>query len=289
MPAETVPPTTAAKRTAVCSWSLEPANLRDLLDKLALAGVSRVQLDLDPLHVSPDSWRDFAAVFAQNKIELVSGMVRCVGEDYSTLESIRLTGGIAPDGTWTQNLENFGKCAAIAAQLRLPLITLHAGFFPHKEDKAGFEKMISRVAAVADLFATHGIALGLETGQETAAELAEFLTALNNKNTGVNFDPANMILYGKGDPVDALGVLAPWLRQIHIKDARYAKTAGEWGEEVATGEGAVDWPRFLEKLASLNYTGDLVIEREAGTQRVADIRTARDLLAKYLHSNHQSI
>jgi sugar phosphate isomerase/epimerase len=272
----------AASRLAVCTWSLEPAGARDLLDKLAAVGIARVQLALDPLHEAPDAWAGAAALFAQNNITPVSGMVRCLGEDYTTLESIRLTGGIAPDATWAQNLENFRRCAASAARLRLPLVTLHAGFLPHQGSGPGYDKMLGRLQTVAALFAREAIALGLETGQETADELAGFLKTLNHPNVGVNFDPANMILYDKGDPVAALRTLAPWLRQIHIKDATRTRTPGAWGEEVPAGRGDVDWPAFFGTLRELGYRGDFAIEREAGAQRIADIRAARLLLENHL-------
>ncbi|MDR0902035.1 MAG: sugar phosphate isomerase/epimerase [Opitutaceae bacterium] len=271
-------------RVAVCSWSLEAENPSDLLAKLAATGISRAQLILDPLNEAPAVWGGAGGLLAQNKIALVSGMVRCIGEDYSTLESIRLTGGIAPDATWEKNLENFTRCAAIASGLGLRLVTLHAGFLPRRDSGGAFEKILSRLKTTAEVFARHSISLGLETGQETAEELAEFLKTPGAKNVGVNFDPANMILYGKGDPVAALRTLAPWLAQVHIKDARRAKTPGQWGEEVPVGTGDVDWPEFLATLRELNFNGDLVIEREAGSQRVADICTARDLLIKQLRA-----
>ncbi len=272
------PPPAPSARLAVCSWSLEPSSPRDLLDKLAATGLHRIQLALDPLNESPDDWGDTAALLAQNRVTPVSGMVRCLGEDYSTLESIQLTGGIAPDATWERNLENFRRCAALAAGLGLRLVTLHAGFLPEKGSGPGYRKMLARLQTVADLFARENLALGLETGQETAPELAAFLQSLGHPNVGVNFDPANMILYGKGDPVNAVRILAPWLRQVHIKDAVRAKAPGQWGEEVPAGDGDVNWPAFLSALRAARFAGDLVIEREAGAQRVADIRAACDLL-----------
>jgi sugar phosphate isomerase/epimerase len=97
---------------------------------------------------------------------------------------------------------------------------------------------------------------------------------------GVNFDPANMILYDKGDPIAALRVLGPWLKQCHIKDATRTKTPGTWGNEVVAGTGEVDWPAFFRTLGELGFTGNLCIEREAGSQRVADITAARQLIEK---------
>jgi len=110
--------------------------------------------------------------------------------------------------------------------------------------------------------------------------LSQFLTKLNRPTVGVNFDPANMILYAKGDPIAALHTLSPWLKQCHIKDANLTQTPGTWGEEVVVGTGQVDWSAFFALLRTLNFTGDCCIEREAGSQRIADIRAARDHVAK---------
>jgi L-ribulose-5-phosphate 3-epimerase len=104
------------------------------------------------------------------------------------------------------------------------------------------------------------------------------LEKLNNPNVGVNFDPANMLLYDKGNPIEALRTLGPWIRQVHIKDARRTRVPGTWGEEVVAGTGEVDWPAFFATLQLVGFTGDLCIEREAGSQRVADIGAARAMV-----------
>jgi L-ribulose-5-phosphate 3-epimerase len=267
-------------RLAVCSWSLQPASPQDLVTKLQATGVGRVQLALDPLRDTPDVWGKTVDLFRKNGLTVVSGMFGCVGEDYSTLDTIRVTGGIAPDATWEKNWVNIRATAALAQRLGLKLVTFHAGFLPHDEKDPGFAKMLRRLAETADVFKAANISLGLETGQETAPALAQLLQKLNRANVGVNFDPANMILYDKGDPIAALRTLGPWIRQLHIKDARRTKVPGTWGEEVTVGTGEVDWKAFFATLRELNYSGDFVIEREAGNQRVADIRTAKDVVAR---------
>jgi L-ribulose-5-phosphate 3-epimerase len=267
-------------RLAVCSWSLQPIDPSDLVAKLRATGIHRVQLALDPLREASGIWGGMRDEFAQAGITIVSGMLGCVGEDYSTLDSIRLTGGIVPDATWNQNLKNIQAAAALAADLGLKLVTFHAGFVPHEPTDPGYSKMLQRLAALAEIFADKGIALGLETGQETAADLAALLGSLDCPNVGVNFDPANMLLYGKGDPIQAVRLLGPWIRQVHIKDANRTIIPGTWGSEVSVGSGEVDWPAFFAALKEMNYTGDFVIEREAGTQRVADICTAREVVLK---------
>ncbi|MES1180807.1 MAG: sugar phosphate isomerase/epimerase family protein [Verrucomicrobiota bacterium] len=274
-------PALSNERLAVCSWSLQPTRPHDLVNKLNETKLDRVQLALDPLRESPEIWGDTASLFRANGISIVSGMFGCVGEDYSTLETIRATGGIAPDATWEQNLKNIRATVALAAELDLKLVTFHAGFLPDDESDPAFAKMLKRLATVAELFAEKKIRLALETGQESAPSLATLLEKLNHPNLGVNFDPANMILYGKGDPIAALRTLAPWIRQVHLKDAKRTQIPGTWGEEVPVGTGDVDWRNFFSTLNEIHFTGDVVIEREAGNQRITDVRTAREIFQKF--------
>ena len=267
-------------RLAVCSWSLQPTGPDDLVQKLKATGISRVQLELDPLRDAPKIWGDTEKVLREAGVTVVSGMVRCLGEDYATLDSIRVTGGIAPDATWEQNVKNISAAAAIAKKLGLKLVTFHAGFLPPDESHPTFAKMRQRLDTVADIFMVQNILLGLETGQETAQELAALLHKLNHPNIGVNFDPANMLMYDKGDPVKALHSLAPWIRQVHIKDAKRAKTPGTWGEEVVVGKGEVDWRGFFTTFKHVVFNVNLVIEREFGNSRAADIRAAHDFIRR---------
>ena len=255
---------TFASKLAVCSWSLQPANPRQLLQQLQTIGLRRVQIALGPLRAAPQVWAEFPGVCRQEAIELVSGMIATVGEDYSTPAAIRRTGGVVPDATWEENWRNIQAEAVIAPYLGLKLVTFHAGFLPHDSADPGFAKLLDRIARIADLFAAQGIDLGLETGQETAETLKVFLNQLNRPNVGVNFDPANIILYDQGDPIEALRELGPWLRQCHIKDAIRTRTPGVWGEEMVAGQGDVVWRAFFRMLENLKFHGDLAIEREAG-------------------------
>ncbi|MBU6403061.1 MAG: sugar phosphate isomerase/epimerase [Verrucomicrobia bacterium] len=266
------------QRLAVCSWSLHPHTPADLVQYLQAVGIKRVQIALDPVREDPSIWSSLPDVCAQHQITIVSGMFGTVGEDYSTLDSIRRTGGLTPDTTWDRNWRNIQVTADLAQRLGLKLVTFHAGFMPHDERGPDFRKLFDRLARVADLFAARHLELGLETGQETADTLRGLLTKLDRPGVGVNFDPANLILYDKGDPIAALRVVGPWLKQCHIKDARQTRTPGTWGEEVPAGTGQVDWRAFFGTLDELRFSGNLCIEREAGSQRVADIRAARQFV-----------
>jgi L-ribulose-5-phosphate 3-epimerase len=269
-----------SQRLAVCSWSLRPKTPVELLDALDRTCIARVQLALDPLHAEPAVWGAFPDRARERGVTIVSGMFGTVGEDYTTLDSIKRTGGVVPDATWDANWKNIQAVADLASALRLTVVTFHAGFLPHENTDPTFSRLLERIEKIAELFARRGISLGFETGQETAETLASFLRQLNRRNVGVNFDPANMILYDKGDPIRALEILGPWLKQCHIKDARRTRVPGTWGEEVTVGTGEVNWPVFLKTLDTLGYCGDLCIEREAGEQRTADIRAARLHLEK---------
>jgi len=264
---------------SVCSWSLRPTSPADLADYVHACGLSSVQLALDPIRSGVWSADETSELLLSHGIRIGSGMMSTCAEDYSTLESIKATGGLRPDAHWEANLRNAEACAAVATRFGLPLVTLHAGFLPHDSSDPARDRMIDRLRQVADVFAIHNITLALETGQEDADTLLAALHDVNQSlrpvaHIGVNFDPANMILYGMGDPLVALQKLLPHVLQVHIKDALPSATPGTWGSEVRVGDGAVDWPRFFANLASADRDIPLVIEREAGESRIADVAHA---------------
>jgi sugar phosphate isomerase/epimerase len=209
-------------------------------------------------------------------------MLATVGEDYSTIARIALTGGVRPDATWSATRERAAKVAAVGRGLGIRLVTFHAGFLPHDSADPERARMMERLSVVARIFGDLGIAVAFETGQEPAPILVECLEELARPNVGVNFDPANMLLYGSGDPIAALRRLAPWVRQVHVKDAVPSGQPGVWGHEVPVGSGAVDWPAFFAALAACPHRPPLVIEREAGEGRIADIITARTMVERHL-------
>lgn len=263
-----------AENIAVCSWSLRPRDPADLVAMVRSLGLGKVQLALND-HRGSAGGAAVGSTLAAAGITIVSGMFGAVGEDYSTLDSIRRTGGVVPDATWEANRALAAEVAASARALGLDLVSFHAGFLPADPAAPGYAKLMARLRELAGLFAARGIGLAFETGQEEAGALLRFLDELAAPNVGVNFDPANMILYGKGDPVAAVRTLLPYLRQVHIKDAIATTEPGTWGREVVVGTGQVDWPAFLGVLAASGYTGSLCIEREAGDNRVSDILAAR--------------
>lgn len=274
-------PVTFTNNIAVCSWSLQAKDTSELIRMVRSTGLNKVQLALND-HRGSEGGAAIGVELAKAGIEIVSGMFGTVGEDYSTLETIKRTGGVFPDEHWEANQQIARDVVEAARSLGLDLVSFHAGFLPEDQNDPHYEKLINRLRTLAKLFDDSGIALSFETGQEEGALLARFLDDLAAPNVGVNFDPANMILYNMGDPIEALRALVPSLQQVHIKDAIRTQEPGTWGEEVVVGTGEVNWTAFLEVLHRANYKGALVIEREAGDNRLADIIAAKTYLESLL-------
>ncbi len=266
--------TQSIDQIGVCSWSLQATGPRDLAEKVSTLGLKKVQLALTPHRDDAGAWDGTQEVLAASGIEISSGMFSTVGEDYTTLETIRRTGGVVPDEHWDENLRLAEAAAQAAGTMAVKSVTVHAGFLPHDPADPSFDKLSRRISMLADVFGSHGVALLFETGQETAQTLLSFLDEMKIRgveNLAVNFDPANMILYDMDNPIEALRLLAPHVKQVHVKDAKRTNVKGQWGEEVVVGTGDVDWPAFVRTLAEANFDGCYMFEREAGDDRLGDI------------------
>jgi sugar phosphate isomerase/epimerase len=269
----------------VCSWSLQVTSipeLRQLLDRL---GVNVIQIACgDPHHAS---WAEGDAMPEAARaagFQISAAMLGFPGEDYTTPATIKLTGGFGDPATRAERMERFKWAAQRTRELGANLLMFHGGFLPEPDDpdRKAFLDTLGQAAAIGK---EHGIRLGLETGQETAELLRRTLDDLKCDNVGVNFDPANMLLYDMGDPIQAIEILGPDITSVHCKDANRPTTAGAWGSEVPLGEGQVNMRAFVEALKRVGYAGPLVIEREVGNQeaRLRDcahgIRVLQEILA----------
>jgi len=201
-------------------------------------------------------------------------------EDYTSIDAIRVTGGIVPDQHWQNDRKAVFAATELTKKLGAPYLTFHMGFLD-PEDEQNMQKLIDRMKAIADKAAENDIMVLLETGQETAEELSTFLERLNHPAVGINFDPANIILYDKGSPIDALKTLLENVKHLHIKDAKRTKTPGTWGEEVPWSTGEVNSSEFLNTLKQTGFSGTLAVEREAGDDRFGDIKFAIEQLKNF--------
>ena len=260
---------------AVCSWSLRPKNMVELVSAVRSTGLGHVQLGLLSLAQADDATRKSELdVLRKCGLQFTGGMMSFPGEDYGTIDAICHSGGFVPDKLWDERKSLCQKGAAIAGELGMSQIGTHIGFVPCKAD-AGYGRMIDRVRQIATILAAYKIDLLMETGQEEATELLEFLHDLNAPTVHINFDPANMILYGAGDPIAAIHTLGKHIKHVHVKDATPSATPGvEWGAEVPFGTGDVGPSTFVSALHQNGYNGPLAIEREAGEDRVGDVKHA---------------
>ena len=272
----------AEQTLAFCSWSTQPKCPNCLINNANEIGISRVQLHLNPIFEAADDWADAGAKLTDAGVTVVSGMFTPKGEDYSTPATSQKTGGVVPDEHWDANLQAFRNTAEVAKALGLSQVSFHAGFIP-EEDQAMHDKLVGRLRELGDILKdTADADLLLETGQESADSLDRFLAEVDRASVAVNFDPANMILYGMGDPIAAVNKLAPRIRQAHIKDATSPPAPGQWGGEVAVGTGEVNWDAFFKALDAGGFDGNLVIEREAGEDRIGDIKQAAAYVPQFV-------
>jgi sugar phosphate isomerase/epimerase len=205
------------------------------------------------------------------------------GESYADIPTVQRTVGFVPPATREEREARSIAIIDLAAEMGVPGFATHIGFVPEDAETADYQAVLAMVRRIADHAAKHDITFALETGQETAESLLAFLVAVERDNVGVNFDPANMILYGTGDPIEALEVVGPHLITVHAKDGIWpdADAPGSLGREVPLGQGKVDFPAFLAILHKFGYEGPLFIEREAedpGT-RLRDIARGKTFLA----------
>jgi L-ribulose-5-phosphate 3-epimerase len=262
----------------VCSWSLQ-AGVFEVAEAMKEIGINSVHLAVG--EALGDRGEGYLDAVKQQDWAISSTMIGFDQEDYSSLDTIKVTGGVVPDDCWEKNKALFKGSAKVTKELGVKYISTHAGFIDHT-DVEKYKVMCDRIKCLADVAAENGLMLLMETGQETAEDLAGFMTEIAHPAVGINFDPANMILYDKGDPIEALKVLAPWIKHVHIKDADKTEVTGQWGAEVPWGDGQVDSGKFLDALKSIGYEGTIAIEREAGDQRKVDIALAADRLKKYM-------
>jgi sugar phosphate isomerase/epimerase len=185
------------------------------------------------------------------------------GESYADIPTVARTVGLVPPKERAARTKEMKEIADFAKLLGCNVVALHIGFVPHDRSLPLYKEIVAVARDVCDHCAKNGQSLHLETGQETADDLLAFIHDVERKNLLINFDPANMILYGTGEPIAALKKVGKYVKSIHCKDGKWAKNPGkEWGQEVPLGEGDVGMENYLRTLKEIGYDGPLTIERE---------------------------
>lgn len=257
----------------VCSWSLQVKSVPELSKLMDRLGIDVVQIACgDPHHASWDEGDNMPQAAKAAGFRMTGTMLGFPGEDYTTQETIKKSGGFGDPATRPERLERFQWALDRTLQLGLKDLMLHAGFLPELGDPAR-KSFLDTLGKVGQFAKEKGVTVAFETGQETADLLKLTLDELKSPTLKVNFDPANMLLYEKGDPIRAVEILGPYIQSVHVKDANMTKVPGTWGDEVPLGEGQANIKKFIQTLKKVGFTGALCIEREVGDQeqRVKDI------------------
>lgn len=264
------------------------AGLGVRLDVAKELGVPTIQLHT-PQKASrtPERAREFLERLKALGIQVTCVFAGFEGESYADIPTVSKTVGLVPPDTRAARTAELLEIAEFAKLLGVNAIGLHIGFVPHDPSSDTYQEILQVTRDVCDRLAANGQALHLETGQEPADVLLAFLKDVDRQNLFINFDPANMILYGCGEPIPALRTLGKYVRSIHCKDATWSDQPGKtWGAEVPIGSGAVDFDAYLRTLAEIGYDGPLTIEREIpqeADRQKAEIASALSVL-KHLKS-----
>ena len=193
------------------------------------------------------------------KISVVFGGFE--GESYADIPTCQRTVGLVPPETRAERTREMTEIADFALMLGVDAVGLHLGFIPHDRDNRLYREVLSVARDVCDHCKGNDQRLHLETGQESADGLLQFLADVERDNLFVNFDPANMILYGTGNPIEALEKVGSYVRSVHCKDAKWAEKPGEeWGAEMPLGQGEVGMETFLRTLKKIGYDGPVECE-----------------------------
>jgi sugar phosphate isomerase/epimerase len=251
------------------------ANVRSLGVSCGQLGVHGTA-DLGP--ASQSAWK---SALQTHGVELATLFPGFEGESYASIPICAATVGYVPRDTRAAREQRTYLVSDFAKTLGVPGVATHIGCVPHDPADPDYIAVRDLVRRVCDHCAANRQTFALETGQEPADVLKSFILDVGRDNLKVNFDPANMILYGSGEPIPALETVARWLVSVHCKDATWPKQKGEWGAETPLGQGDVGMERYVAKLKELGYSGPLTIEREIlGEAQRADILSAIALLER---------
>lgn len=217
------------------------------------------------------------------QIEATSVVVGGPGKEVWDFYDGPLTIGLVPRETREARIAHIKRASDFAKQCGIAAVQTHCGFIPENPNDPIYKETVAAMREVAGYCKRNGQNFRYETGQETPITLVRAMQDVGLDNQGVNFDLANLILYGKANPVDAIELLGPYVQGIHAKDGLWPMNPKDLGQEVPIGKGKVDFPRIIARLKEMNYRGAVTIEREiSGPEQVADVRAAKVYLGKLI-------
>ena len=223
------------------------------------------------------------AALAKYQVEATAVMTLGEGKLVWNFYRGPLTIGLVPPATRAGRINALKRASDLGKKLGVEAVHTHCGFIPENPNEPLYRDVVVAIREVASYCKANGQTFMMETGQETPITLLRAIEDVGLDNVRVNLDTANLILYGKGEPVGALDVLGKYVHGLHAKDGLYPTDPKRLGKEVAIGQGRVNFPAVMERLRVLNYTGPITIEREiSGPQQEADIRNSKTFLEQMI-------
>jgi len=219
------------------------------------------------------------------KYDLVATTVEVVGPEPLEWNFVQgpSTIGLVPPTTRAARIDSLKQVSDFAKLLGISQVQTHCGFIPENPADALYSGSVEAIRTVAQHCRGNGQYFLMETGQETPTTMLRVIRDVHMPNLGVGLDTANLILYGKANPVDAVEILGPHVRSVHAKDGKWPTDPSKLGEEVPIGQGLVDFKKVFTELRDFGYSGAITIEREtSGPQQIEDVKNEKKYLERIL-------
>ncbi|MCL2361117.1 MAG: sugar phosphate isomerase/epimerase [Defluviitaleaceae bacterium] len=237
------------------------------------------QLSISPKELTAETTQIVKALIQKYNMEITAMVGNWSGPNEWNFTAGPLTLGIVPPPFRANRMEELKSCARFAKDMRVTDVCTHMGFIPENPCDALYSDFIASLRHLAQYFGALGIRLNMETGQETPTTLLRVISDIGKSNLGINFDPANFLMYGKANPIDAVYLLGPYINGVHAKDGEYPTDGIALGLEKPIGYGRVNMKLFIKALKDVDYKGAITIEREiSGEQQRKDILAGKELL-----------
>jgi L-ribulose-5-phosphate 3-epimerase len=248
-------------------------------------GFSNCFLSLDGYikKFTPDAAKEIGDLLA--KYDLVATTVEVVGPQPLVWDFLQgpSTIGLVPPKTRAARIDALRQVSDFAKLLGIEQVQTHCGFIPENPGDALYAGAVEAIKTVAQHCHGNGQYFLMETGQETPTTMSRMIRDVNMANLFVGLDTANLILYGKANPVDAVDILGTHVRSVHAKDGKWPTDPSKLGEEVLIGKGLVNFKTVFTKLHKLGYSGAVTIEREtSGPQQIEDVKNEKMYLERIL-------
>jgi sugar phosphate isomerase/epimerase len=228
-----------------------------------------------------DAAANLRAALDRYHVEATSAVATGPGKEVYDFYQGPLTIGLVPREFRAQRIAHMKEVSDFALKAGIPAVQGHCGFLPENPNDPLYREAVEAIRTVASYCRQNGQKFRCETGQETPITLVRTIRDVGLDNVGVNFDAANLIMYGKANPVDAVEILGPYIQGVHAKDGLYPTDPKELGQEVPIGQGKVNFPALIARLKQIGYRNPLTIEREiSGEKQTADIKASIAFLEK---------